>query len=38
MNPGLHMPELNQLLMKLNDLILNKNKSVLKKFFPFIRI
>ena len=34
-NPVLHRPELNQFLLKLNELILNKNKSALKDFVKF---
>ena len=34
-NPVLHKPELNQFLLKLNELILNKNKSALKYFIKF---
>ena len=34
-NPVLHKPELNQFLLKLNALILNKNKSALKDFISF---
>ena len=36
MNKVLYMPEINQLIFKLNSLILNKNKSSLKEFVSFI--
>ncbi len=35
MNPILYKPELDKLLMNLNSLILNKNKSALKNFVFF---
>ena len=35
MNPALHMPEINQLLIKLNDLVINMNKISLKEIFSF---
>ena len=37
MNPVLHMPEINQLLLQLNDLLLKRNKSSLKDFISFCR-
>ena len=37
MNPVLHMPEINQLLLQLNGLVLNRNKLNLNKFFSFCK-
>ena len=37
MNPILHKPGINQLLLQLTDLILNKNKSSLKNFIYFCK-
>ena len=37
MNPVLYMPEINQLLLQLNGLVLNRDKSILKNFFLFCK-
>jgi len=35
MNPILYMPEINQLINKLNNLVINRNKNSLKELFSF---